>query len=499
VFKKFKLLKISLVFLLIFVLVSSVYFTTVHIFAASVSIENGIQFTDTSGNVIHAHGGGMLKYGNYYYWYGEYRDDSNYFLGVRCYRSSDLRNWEFRGEVLKPSAATEINKCNIERPKVIYNSSTNQFVMWMHWENGSDYGEARAAVAYCNSPDGNFTYQGSFRPYANSGVTDHGKAGYMSRDCNLFVDTDGKAYFISSSNENMDLHLYRLTFDYRNIDTLVTKLFVGSQREAPCLIKRNNYYYLITSGCTGWSPNQAKYSYSTDIGSNWSSLNNLGNSTTYDSQSTCIMPIQGSGGTSYLYMGDRWAGAWGGKVNDSKYIWLPLLFNSDTSLSLSYADNLNIDVVKGEITLGSFSLSASKYYKLVNRNSGKLLAIQDSSTLDGAVAVQMANNGGTNQQWKISDLGNGNYKVINRNSNKLLEVNGWSTVSGAKIDQWSDNNGGNQKWSLGTVDNGFYKISNVNSAKLLDVKDASRNDGIEIIQWTDTGGANQQWQFVETN
>jgi len=47
-------------------------------------IINGTQFKDTSGNIIHAHGGGFLKYGDYYYWYGEYRDQSNLFKGVRC-------------------------------------------------------------------------------------------------------------------------------------------------------------------------------------------------------------------------------------------------------------------------------------------------------------------------------------------------------------------------------------------------------------------------------
>ena len=157
---------------------------------------------------------------DYYYWYGEYRDDSNYFLGVRCYRSLDLVNWEYRGEVLSPNSAQELKRCNIERPKVMYNASTKEFVMWMHWENGVHYGEARAAVAYCKTPDGNFTYLRSFRPMANTGVTDHGLPGYMSRDCNVFVDTDGKGYFISAANENMDLHLYELTHDYKDIASL---------------------------------------------------------------------------------------------------------------------------------------------------------------------------------------------------------------------------------------------------------------------------------------
>jgi len=116
----------------------------------------------------------MLKHGDYYYWYGEYRDDSNLFLGVSCYRSKDLVNWEYRGEVLSRNSAPELNHCNIERPKVMYNASTGEFVMWMHWENGINYGQARAAVAYSKTPDGKFTYIRSFRPMQDTGVMDHG-------------------------------------------------------------------------------------------------------------------------------------------------------------------------------------------------------------------------------------------------------------------------------------------------------------------------------------
>ncbi len=457
-------------------------------------IVNGTQFKDTSGNVIHAHGGGMIKYGDYYYWYGEYRDNSNYFLGVRCYRSTDLKNWEYRGEVLKPSSASELNKCNVERPKVMYNASTKQFVMWMHWEDGINYGQARAAVAYCNTPDGNYTYQGSFRPFVNSGVTDHGLPGYMSRDCNVFVDTDGTGYFISSSNENMDLHLYKLTPDYKGIASLAAKLYVGKQREAPCLIKRNNYYYLITSGCTGWSPNQTKYAYSTSLTSGWSDLYNLGDSTTYSSQPAFIIPVQGTETTTFLYTGDRWAGAWGGKVNDSQYVWLPIIFNSNTSLSLPYSNSIIINTVKGTI-----ESVQGPVYKIVNKNSGKVLDVKDESTENGAAIIQYKETGGANQQWEIIDVGGGYKKIVSVKSGKVLEVKGQSTENGAVVDLWSDNGGANQQWSFVDAGGGYYKIVNRKSGKLLDVTKSSTADAATIQQWADAGGANQLWQIVKVS
>jgi len=83
----------------------------------------------------------------------------------------------------------------------------------------------------------------------------------MSRDCTLFQDDDGTAYFISAARDNADLHIYRLSDDYLSIDEHVKTLWPGQYREAPAMIKREGIYFLVTSGCTGWTPNQAKYGF----------------------------------------------------------------------------------------------------------------------------------------------------------------------------------------------------------------------------------------------
>src|SRR4051794_10314243 len=68
--------------------------------AAAVTVTNATQFTDTTGAIVHAHGGGVLKVGAYYYWFGENRNADNTFRYVSVYRSTDLRTWEFRNHVL---------------------------------------------------------------------------------------------------------------------------------------------------------------------------------------------------------------------------------------------------------------------------------------------------------------------------------------------------------------------------------------------------------------
>jgi len=293
---------------------------------------NGTSFTDSEGKVINAHGGGLLKVGNYYYWIGENRKQGVF---VSCYRSKDLMNWEFRGDLLTRQSHPELDSANIERPKVIYNSKTKQFVMWMHYEYGRDYSYARAAIATSNDIEKPFTFVKSFRPFGN-----------MSRDCTLYKDQDGSAYFFSSARENYDMMLYKLTDDYTDVKKQIATLWPGGHREAPALVKRGKYYFLMTSGCTGWAPNQAMYAFSKSISGPWSELKNIANSTTFDSQSTFILPLVGNKTTSYLYVGDRWDGK---QYFKSGYIFLPLAFENDSTMTLSWRDTISINVKTGKM------------------------------------------------------------------------------------------------------------------------------------------------------
>jgi Ricin-type beta-trefoil lectin domain-like len=137
----------------------------------------------------------------------------------------------------------------------------------------------------------------------------------------------------------------------------------------------------------------------------------------------------------------------------------------------------------------------STYYKIVNRNSGKVLDVTANSTADGAAIEQWSDNGGTNQQWSLVAVGS-SYKIVNRNSGKVLDVTANSTTNGAVIEQWSDNGGTNQQWSLTTLSGGYSSITNRNSGLVLDVSGNSMADGAAVIQWSWNGGNNQQWSLV---
>ena len=298
---------------------------------------NGEIWKDTDGNVIHAHGGHILFWQGVYYWYGENRTGNRY---VSVYASKDLMNWEFRRDVLTTTTNSQEHriktdpalvtadgkKINIERPKVVYNKRTKKFVMWMHVENGVDYSLAACGIAISDTPDGEFVYLGAFNPF-----------GYMSRDCTLFVDDDDTAYFISASRDNADLHMYRLSDDYLNVDKLVNRLWQGEYREAPAVLKREGIYYMFSSYCTGWAPNQCKYATATGMEDVWSTLNKIGDETTYRTQPAFILTVADTG--NIYYFSDRWNGQ---KYDDSRYVVLPLMFDGEKHPILEYLDQVTI-------------------------------------------------------------------------------------------------------------------------------------------------------------
>ena len=128
------------------------------------TIKSGELWLDDSGRHINAHGGGIMKYGETYYWFGEHKADttSSAMVGVMCYASEDLINWRNCGVALSVSdeKGNDIERgCILERPKVIYNKVTKKFCMWFHLElKGLGYSAARYGVAVSERPEGPYKF-----------------------------------------------------------------------------------------------------------------------------------------------------------------------------------------------------------------------------------------------------------------------------------------------------------------------------------------------------
>jgi len=345
----------------------------------------GKQWKDTNGVHINAHGGGVVFVDGIYYWYGEYktagRGGNTSLQGVSCYSSKDLYNWTNEGIVLKVESDlhSEIAKgCIIERPKVVFNKKTGKYVMWFHLElKGQGYDAAKAAVAVSDNPRGPFVFKKSYRP--NKGVwpmnfDDEFKSrsieyqglkswtpqwltavkngmlvrrdfekGQMSRDMTVYVDDNDKAYLIHASEDNLTLHISELTDDYLDFTEKWTRVAPAGHNEAPAIFKKDGIYYMITSGCTGWDPNEARSFSSKSIWGPWKSLGNpcvgKGAELTFHSQSTYVLPVVGKK-DQFIFMADRWKPD---NPIDGSYVWLPIKFNKQKPV-LSWLESWNLDV-----------------------------------------------------------------------------------------------------------------------------------------------------------
>ncbi|TDD93832.1 glycoside hydrolase family 43 protein [Flavobacterium cellulosilyticum] len=343
----------------------------------------GKKWLDTRGVHINAHGGGVWFNKGIYYWYGEHKTSGSAgntsLFGVTCYSSKDLNHWKNEGIVLKvqENANSEITKgCVIERPKVVYNKKTGKYVMWFHLElKNQGYDAARTGVAVSDSPQGPFDFIKSYRP--NVGIwpmnfeekfklpsvdenelkswtpewltavkngtfiqRDFNK-GQMARDITVFVDTDGKAYHIHSSEDNLSLDISELTADYLDFTNNWNVVAPAGHNEAPAIFKKNDIYYMITSGCTGWDPNEARSFSSKSIWGPWKSLGNpcIGKdaSLTFHSQGTYVLPVEGKK-DQFIFMADRWNP---NNPIEGTYVWLPIQFDGQKPI-VKWFDKWNL-------------------------------------------------------------------------------------------------------------------------------------------------------------
>lgn len=342
---------------------------------------------DNNGKHINAHGGGIIKYGKKYYWYGENRPDRGFTTkaGVEVYSSTDLMNWKDEGIALAvtQTEGDDIQEgCIMERPKVVYCEKTKKFVMLFHLElKGRGYEAARVGFAESDSPTGPFKYIRSLRPNAGIWPTDMTaeeinnakslstekykdwwtdewrkaikeglflnrdmEGGQMSRDMTVYVDDDGKAYHIFSSEDNLTLQIAELTDDYKDYTGKYVRVAPGGQNEAPTIFKRNGQYWLIASGCTGWAPNEARMFTSKSIMGPWTQLpspfegegaphNNGGANKSFGTQGTYILNV---GNDKFIFMADIWNPE---SLSQSLHVWLPIEFKADGTPVIHWKDS----------------------------------------------------------------------------------------------------------------------------------------------------------------
>ena len=294
------------------------------------SFKTGQTWLADDGLPIDCHGGNIMYVESLktFYWYGEHYGEPR---GAACYSSKDLYNWKNEGVVLQ--------KGNIEvfeRPKVIYDKVNKKYVMWFHYD-GNHYTIAELGIAVSSNPTGPFVMQNHLRPN-----------GHESRDIGLYVDPEtDKAYIgYAADHTNLTIRMVELSEDYLNVTS--NDVDIKAHCEGPGILKKDGTFYLLTSGCSGWTPNVGNYYTASSIMGPYEKkgspfIGDAGDNS-FNSQPCYIFKVPGYK-NAYLYMGDRWNGFGSPK---SQYVFLPITINPKGQMELHFYREWDLNIFTPE-------------------------------------------------------------------------------------------------------------------------------------------------------
>jgi len=220
----------DLVFSIFMLLVS--FTIGIPVFAQNVTIDNTKIRIDSDGNIIDAHDGRLIKFGDTYYLYGTaYGNTDGYGTTnhFNCYKSTDLTTWTACGEMLiNPPMGVYY------RPHVVYNAKRKKYVMWYNWYKTLWLGQYGVAIS--DNPNG---------PY--SIVSQNVTVKFLAKgvgDFSLFVDADAKAYIVYTALADHTITVERLTDDYMGSLQTNSGVILPSA-EACSMFERNGLYYVL--------------------------------------------------------------------------------------------------------------------------------------------------------------------------------------------------------------------------------------------------------------
>ncbi len=314
------------------------------------SIYNDEVWLDSAQNEIKAQGGSVLRVGSTYYWVGIEMNNGAYaFQAVNLYSSTDLENWTFRKRLFTPQASGDFKTGNwVGRPDLVYNPSTQKYVLVMEMD-ASDINGPGNYVGFASSStvDGSYTYHGHTLVNGNT-MGDH----------SVFVE-GSNAYLVyvgdSATTRNVSLNIAPLASDWLSVRPAVFSQ-PDTSHEAPFLLKVGTTYHWFASGKNWWASTPASHRTGSSLTS-WNAWSTLQTSPpsgdTFNTQFDFVVPVTGTGGTSYLYAGDRYTNFAGSgypaAYGRGRNAWYPLRFNGSTPVLQGYT-NVEVDLSQGRLT-----------------------------------------------------------------------------------------------------------------------------------------------------
>ncbi|NUS15838.1 MAG: family 43 glycosylhydrolase [Streptomyces sp.] len=365
--------------------------------ADAATVQNDVFWKDTSGNPIYSQGGGVLKVGSTYYWYGvKYNGAAGYysnpaggknsdtsFNAITTYSSTDLAHWKFEGNAMTTS---DVNGGWIGRVGVAHNPTTGKYVLIAQLDSGLMF-------ATSSTPNGHFTLAGTQSSIANVSTG-------MSGDQSVFTDDDGNAY-LAFSNASGRSHLYVAPLrssDFLQVGAAVNIYNSSSGgREGNIMFKHNGTYYFCSSDLHGWNASHTYCITSSKVSSGYSAefvLQGTDADFSHVTQTGLAFDVVGSSGSFVMFGGDRWSDFAGNGIGYND--WVPISFNGTTPVFHSLSQ-WNVDAAAGTWSVGSgnnYVLNPSAEADRVSQTS--LAGWTNSGTGNGNTS------GGHTGRWAIS-------------------------------------------------------------------------------------------------
>lgn len=405
--------------------------------AASATIQNDVFWKDTAGNPIYSQGGGVLKVGSTYYWYGvKYNGAVSYynnpaggkngntsFSAITIYSSTDLANWKFEGNAM---TTADVNGGWIGRVGVARNPTTGKYVLVSQLDSGLVFGTS-------STPNGHFTRAGTQSTIANVSTG-------MSGDQSIFTDDDGRAYVIFS-NKSGRSHLYvspLRSSDFLHVEP-AKNIYNSSKggREGNVMFKNAGTYYFCSSDLHGWNSSQTYCISSKNIMGPYSSefvLQGTSADFSHVTQTGLAFSVTGSAGSFVMFGGDRWSDFAGNGIGYND--WVPVTFNGTTPVFHSLSQ-WNVDAAAGTWSVGSgnnYVLNPSAEADRVAQN--KLAGWTNTKNVSGDPNSNKL--GGHTGRWAMSQYYASAYNASM--SQNISLPNGTYTLSA-----WVKSSGGQKK------------------------------------------------------
>lgn len=270
-------------------------------------ITPGKIWLDTNGNPIQAHGGALYFENGTYYWYGEnkeYTDGINgiWTWGIRMYRSTDLYNWEDLGLIAEPDVdnpdSPMFPEKYVDRPHILHCKATGKYVMWIKISGP----ESCFAILQADTLTGPYTLKEA-QYYPESSLVG---------DFDMVIDNvTGKAYLFMDSSPK-SITGFELTDDYMAVSRQVSRQYENLMppfcREGVAVFEHSGRKYMITSGTSGYTPNQSEVAAADQWTDRFVPLGNphLGDTTmaSFNSQISQVFRLPGT--DRYIALADRW-------------------------------------------------------------------------------------------------------------------------------------------------------------------------------------------------